>query len=61
MNREIAERYIGKIVRISMGEHNFVPPPGIITMVTEDNFLFETTQKTSVLSLKDLREINPVV
>ena len=60
MERSIAEQYQGKIVRIKM-TGDFVPPPGIIIMITNDSFMFETKTKTSVLSLKDLQEINPVV
>ena len=61
MNREIVERYVGKIVRIRLGD-DFVPPPGIITMIVDDeSFLFETKVKTSVLPLDELKEISPVV
>jgi hypothetical protein len=60
MERSIAQQYVGKLVRICMG-NNFVPPPGIITMVTDDSFLFQTSTKTSVLNLHDLKEISPVV
>jgi hypothetical protein len=61
MERELAQQYIGKLVRISIGEQNFVPPQGVIMMVTDDNFLFQTNTKTSVLPLRDLNEISPVV
>jgi|WetSurMetagenome_2_1015567.scaffolds.fasta_scaffold02409_6 hypothetical protein len=59
MKKELANQYVGQLVRICMG-NNFVPPPGIITMVTDDSFLFQTATKTSVLNLHELTEINPV-
>jgi len=60
MDKETAEKFIGVPVRISLGSKLFSPPPGEITEVSKDYFIFRTTTKTAVLDLSELREINPV-
>jgi len=60
MEKELAKQFVGVPVRISLGKELFVPPPGTIETVGDDYFIFKTAEKTSVLSLSELKQINPV-
>ena len=60
MERELAERYKGTPVRVSMGKELFTLPPGTIEDVGDDYFIYKTPEKTSVLSLSELKQITPV-
>jgi hypothetical protein len=59
MDKEMIERYIGKIVRITIGIRNFVPPPGIIDSVSDGFILFRTPEKTSTIAISEIKEIVP--
>lgn len=60
MDKQTVEHFIGKRVRIRIGERLFSPPPGYIDEVSENYYTFRTIEKTAVLSLSELKEIVPV-
>lgn len=60
MEKELVKRFKGTPVRVSMGKELFTLPPGIIEEIGDDYFIYKTPEKTSVLSLSELKQITPV-
>jgi hypothetical protein len=58
MNREMLEKFQGKIVRIVLEPHFVLT--GTIDAIDIDSILFTTSQKTALIHFSKIREVYPI-